>query len=142
MLLLKADIRRLMHEFLEYPEKELTVPTPAQLNLYKEKKSPAEGPTLSPLVLDLASQGSSVWNKKAAKLFGEEFLSLDVSDCEDGGLIEAAFLTHVGYLRKLYLKQSLDVAGKADAAQRAKEKAKYARRKEVNFSVQSPVASQ
>ena len=122
-----------MHEFLEYPEKDLTVPTPAQLNLYKAKKSPVEGPALSPLVLDLASKGSSIWNKKAAKLFAEEFLSLDVSDCEDGDLVEATVLTHVDYLRKVYLKQSLDVAGKVDAAQRAKEKAKYARRKEVKI---------
>jgi hypothetical protein len=113
------------------------VPTPARLKQYKEKKSPAEGPTLNPLVLDLASKESSIGNKKAAKLFREQFLSFDISDCKDGGLIEATFLTHVDYLRKVYLQQSLDVAGKVDAAQRAKEKAKYARRKEVILSVQS-----
>jgi hypothetical protein len=125
-----------MHEFLEYPENDLTVPTPTQLKQYREKKSSAEGPTLNPLVLDLASKGSSIWNKKAAKLFREEFLSLDISDCEDGSLIEATFLTHVDYLRKVYFKQSLDIAGKVDATQRAKEKAKYSRRKEVISSVQ------
>jgi hypothetical protein len=119
-----------MHEFLEYPEKDLTVPAPAQLNQYKNASS-AEGPRLDPLVLDLASKGSSNWNKKAAKLFREAFLSLDISDCDDQDLIEATFLTHVDYLKKIYLKQRLDVAGKADATQRAKEKAKYARRKEV-----------
>jgi hypothetical protein len=123
-----------MHEFLEYPEKDLTAPAPTQLKQYKEKNPSVQGPSLNPLVLDLASKGSSDWNKKAAKLFREEFLSLDISDCEEEGLIEATFLTHVDYLRKVYLKQSLDVARKVDAAQRAKEKAKYARRKEVVIS--------
>lgn len=122
-----------MHKFLEYPEKDLTVPALAQLKQYKEKDLSAEGPSLNPLILDLASKGSSIWNKKATKRFREEFLSLDISDCEDVDLIEAIFLTHVDYLRKIYLKQSLDVAGKVDAAQRAKEKAKYARRKEVTL---------
>ncbi len=122
-----------MHEFLEYPEKDLTVPAPAQLKQHKEKDLSAEGPRLNPLILDLASKGSSIWNKKAAKRFREEFLLLDILDCEDEDLIETIFLTHVDYLRKLYLKQTLDVAGKVEAAQRAKEKAKYARRKEVTL---------
>ena len=122
-----------MHEFLGYPEKDLIAPPPTQLKQYKNN---SEGPRLNPLVLDLASKGSSDWNKKAAKLFREEFLSLDISECKDGALIEAIFLTHVDYLRKVYLKQGLDVAGKVDAAQRAKGKAKYARRKEViHFTV-------
>jgi len=122
-----------MHEFLEYPEKDLTVPAPAQLKQYKEKGPSAQGPSLNPLVLDLASKGPSDWNKKAAKTFRGEFLSLDLSDCKDEDLIEATFLKHVDYLRKVYLKQSLDIGGKVDAARRAKEKAKYARRKEVIF---------
>src|SRR5258708_1807689 len=110
-----------MHEFLEYPEKDLTVPAPTQLKQYKKT---SEGPRLDPLVLDLASKGSSDWNKKAAKLFREQFLSLDISECKDEGQIEAIFLTHTDYLRKLYLKQGLSVAGKADAAQCARDKAK------------------
>jgi hypothetical protein len=122
-----------MHEFLEYPEKDLTAPAPTHLKQYREKDPMAACPSLSPLVLDLASKGASSWNKKAARLFREAFRSLDISECDKDELIEATFLTHVDYLRKLYLKQSLDVEGKVDAAQRAKHKARYGRRKEVTF---------
>lgn len=122
-----------MHEFLEYPEKDLTVPTPSQVKKYTEKSPTAIGPGLNPLVLDLASKGSSNWNKKAAKLFEEEFRSLGISECDDKDPIETMFLTHVDYLRKLYVKQRLDVEGKVDATERARQKARYSRRREVNF---------
>ena len=122
-----------MHEFLEYPEKDLAVPASGQLKQYKDKNPTATGPSLNPLVLDLSSKGASSWNKKAARLFREEFQSLGISECNDEGFIETIFLTHVNYLRKLYEKQSLDVEGKVDAAERAKHKAQYMRRKEVTF---------
>ena len=127
-----------MHEFLEYPEKNLMAPAPAQLKLYREKDPLAAGPSLSPLVLDLASKGASSWNKKAARLFRESFRSLGISECDKEELIETIFLTHVDYLRKLYLTQNLDVEGKVDAAQRAKNKAQYGRRKEVTY-IHSPI---
>ncbi len=133
LLLSQADVRRLMHEFLEYPEKDLMVPASNQLRQYKEKDPKATGPSLNPLILDLASNGASNWNKKAAKQFTEEFLSLGISECDDEGLIKAVFLTHVDYLRKLYKRQGLNVEGKVDEADRAKRKAQYARRKEVTF---------
>jgi hypothetical protein len=120
-----------MHEFLEYPEKDLTVPPSIQLKQYKEKDPKATGPSLDPLVLDLTSKGASKWNKKAATRFRDEFRSLGISECDDEGLIEAVFLTHVDYLRKLYKKQNLDVEGKVDETNRAKRKAQRARRKEV-----------
>ncbi len=129
----QADIRHLIHEFLGYPEKDLTVPASAQLKQYKDKNSMATGPSLNPLVLDLSSKGASSWNKKAARLFREEFQSLGISECDDEGLIEAIFLTHVKYLQKVYEKQSLGVEGRVDAAERAKHKAQYMRQKEVTF---------
>jgi hypothetical protein len=133
LLLSQADVRRLMHEFLEYPEKDLMVPAPNQSRQYKDKDPKATGPGLNPLILDLASNGASNWNKQAAKQFTEEFLSLDISECDDEGLIKAMFLTHVDYLWKLYKRQSLNVEGKVDEVARAKRKAQYARRKEVTF---------
>ena len=60
---------------------------------------------------------------------------LDISDCKDEALIEATFFTHIDYLRKVYHKQSLDIAGKVDAARRVMEKAKYGCRKEVILSL-------
>jgi len=117
-----------MYKFLQYPEHELAVPPVEQLNRYKSKSPGTDGPTLDPLFLDLASKGSSDWNNAAAKLFVSKFLSLDISDCKDKDLIEAAFLTNVDYLRTFYLKRDMDVARKAIYA---RDKARYARRKYV-----------
>ena len=84
---------------------ELPWETPSSLELAAFEKRPTSlnGPTQSPFRLDLR-QGKHLtpWNKQAAKIFAEVFVSEEDAVCKDKAQIEEKFLAHLKTLHKHY----------------------------------------
>lgn len=114
----------------------MRVPTTTELRVFKNNGR--DGPKIDDLKLDLNSSGlRSPWNKEAARLFSQEFLSRQVYDCTDRKLIIKAFLVYLQALRTRYRKQNItrtsDEAAAIDLRDHAKKAARHNRRSYVSI---------
>ena len=90
------------------------------------------GPSIDDFRLDLDSKGlASAWNKHAAVIFSDYFLSLGKYTCSDKGLIRKAFMTHLIQLKMQYKKFVNGQAQDAEDYERDMRNARLARRRNV-----------
>jgi hypothetical protein len=70
------------------------------------ERTSEDGPTVSRFRVSLEKLASS-WNKRAGEAFASKFVGLGHYHCQDEAFIQRAFLTHLRYLRRVYLRQQL-----------------------------------
>ena len=78
-------------------------PSNSELAAFEERPTSNNGPNQSSFCLDFR-QGKLLtrWNKQAAKVFAEEFVSEEGAVCTNKSQVEAAFLGHLRTLQKHY----------------------------------------
>ncbi|KAG6875108.1 hypothetical protein C0992_005187, partial [Termitomyces sp. T32_za158] len=96
---------------------------------YKTTRNDTHGPDIHNLVLDFTTKETvTPWNKRAAELFAEEYVSHEEYSCKDHAQIEKVFFVHINYLGNIYRK-ALEMEDLQDARDREKEKARIMRRR-------------
>jgi hypothetical protein len=132
--MVKRDIRE--HAFLLMKRTKLigqkvpriTSATVEQVERYKQTTNNKHGPRMTDFQLDLAGRGiASLWNKRAAVLFTDDFLKSKKYECRDEALIKKAFTVHIVQLKNQY-KSYLELEENEPTL-----RARPARRRSVRF---------
>ncbi|KZT02933.1 uncharacterized protein LAESUDRAFT_660664, partial [Laetiporus sulphureus 93-53] len=119
-------------DFVDSP---LPVASLEDLQAFDRKKH--DGPSKGNFRLQMTGSLKSRWNKQAAGVFAENFMSIGVSDCQDKSKIECMFATHLATLRSQYRRQLRggEEPSEVDIDREIEEKREH-RRRAVSIALQ------
>ena len=78
------------------------LPTAAEVELFE--RTSKHGPTVKRFRVSLEGKLACAWNKRAGEIFACEFVRLGYR-CQDEAVVRKAFLTHLRYLQRVYVRQ-------------------------------------
>jgi hypothetical protein len=108
--------------------------TSEMVQRFSRTQNKKHGPTINDFRLDFTGSGlASAWNKHAAVLFSEHFLSLNKYSCRDEDLIRKAFMTHLIQLKVQYKNFVNGQEKDAESLEREMQNARVARRRNVSI---------
>lgn len=129
-------------EILDLEESPIKVPTPLQIQVFTKSRKQADGPDLDNLKLNLANKSVvNVWNKRAAAIFAQRFITEAEFGCKDPKAISKAFMSHLKTLQTRYRKalrdeeENADLEYEMDMRMRKVAKARENRRRGVSNSL-------
>lgn len=106
----------------------LQLPLPFEVAHYERTRNPADGPTLEPLRVDIATPSlASLWNKRVAELVSNELCNEHGSTNLDRKAVAKTVKTHLVALRRQYIQGSQSVGNQRDQQDKSDRNSKLSR---------------